>query len=201
MSARLRTDNLSVSYGGLAAVTDVDLEVGPGELVGLIGPNGAGKTTTVDAISGFTPHRGSVQLNGSDVSALPAHGRARAGLARTWQSVELFEDLTVRQHCQVAAQRTGLRDLALDLVRPRRTRTDEAVDRALDAAGARGRRRPAPGLAPARPPEAAGRGPGAGRATRPWCCWTSPRPAWTRPRAWTSAAVCGRWSTAGSVPC
>ena len=131
MSARLRTDNLSVSYGGLAAVTDVDLEVGPGELVGLIGPNGAGKTTTVDAISGFTPHRGSVQLNGSDVSALPAHGRARAGLSRTWQSVELFEDLTVRQHCQVAAQRTGLRDLALDLVRPRRTRTDEAVDRAL----------------------------------------------------------------------
>jgi len=132
---RLRTDNLSVSYGGLVAVSDVSLGVGPGELVGLIGPNGAGKTTTLDAMSGFTPHRGRVELDGADISTLPAHVRARSGLARTWQSIELFEDLTVRQHCSVAAQRTGPADLVLDLFRPRRARSDTVVDEALDLLG------------------------------------------------------------------
>jgi branched-chain amino acid transport system ATP-binding protein len=127
----LSTDDLSVSYGGIAAVTDVTLRVEPGQLVGLIGPNGAGKTTTIDAISGFVDHGGRVDLDGSDLSGLPPHRRARAGLARTWQSVELFDDLTVRQHCRVAAHRSGVRDALHDLVRPRRRRSDAAVDRAL----------------------------------------------------------------------
>jgi branched-chain amino acid transport system ATP-binding protein len=129
---RLRTENLAVSYGGLVAVSDVSIEVGPGEMVGLIGPNGAGKTTIIDAVSGFTPHRGRVELDGRDVSALPPHARARAGLSRTWQSVELFEDLTVRQHCAVAAQRTGPADLVRDLFRPRRDRADGAGEEALE---------------------------------------------------------------------
>jgi branched-chain amino acid transport system ATP-binding protein len=128
----LSTDDLSVSYGGVVAVADVTLRVGPGELVGLIGPNGAGKTTTIDAISGFVHHGGRVRLDGTDLSGLPPHGRARAGLARTWQSVELFDDLTVRQHCRVAAHRSGVVDALHDLVRPRRRRSDAAVDRALD---------------------------------------------------------------------
>jgi branched-chain amino acid transport system ATP-binding protein len=129
----LRVEGLGVSYGGLVAVADVDLTVGPGEVVGLIGPNGAGKTTTIDAITGFVGHRGRVLLGDRDLSGVPPHGRARAGLARTWQSVEAFADLTVRQHCEVAAHRVSWRDVALDLVRPRRHRDDAAVLDALSA--------------------------------------------------------------------
>ncbi len=126
---------LTVHYGGIVAIDDVSIDVSPGELVGLIGPNGAGKTTTVDAVSGFTPHAGRVTLNGIDLSGDPPHRRARSGLARTWQSVELFEDLTVRRHCEVAAHRVGLRDLLADAVWPRRERGSAAVDGALEAMG------------------------------------------------------------------
>jgi branched-chain amino acid transport system ATP-binding protein len=129
----LETVDLGVHYGGVVAVDGVDLAVGSGELVGLIGPNGAGKTTTVDAISGFAAHTGRVRLSGVDVSDRAAHQRARAGLARTWQSVELFEDLTVRQHCEVAANRAGLTDLVLDAVRPKRRRNLPTVESAIEA--------------------------------------------------------------------
>jgi branched-chain amino acid transport system ATP-binding protein len=77
-------------------VEDVDLAVEEGELVGLIGPNGAGKTTFIDAITGFVRYTGAVELDGRDLAGLPPHARARRGLARTWQSTELFDDLTVR---------------------------------------------------------------------------------------------------------
>lgn len=129
----LKTVNLGVHYGGVRAVDGVALTIGAGELVGLIGPNGAGKTTTVDAISGFTTHLGQVVLADEDISNRLPHERARAGLARTWQSVELFEDLTVRQHCEVAANRAGLADLLLDAVWPRRVQERGAVDAALEA--------------------------------------------------------------------
>jgi branched-chain amino acid transport system ATP-binding protein len=100
--AVLRATGLSVDFGGVHALSDVDLEVGPGRLVGLIGPNGAGKTTFIDAISGFVRCRGRVELDGRDLSGAPPHARARRGLARTWQSVELFDDLTVRENLAVA---------------------------------------------------------------------------------------------------
>jgi branched-chain amino acid transport system ATP-binding protein len=87
---------------------DVDLEVPEGKLVGLIGPNGAGKTTFIDAISGFVRSRGRVELDGQDISSLPPHARARRGLARTWQSIELFDDLTVRENLAVAAYRPSV---------------------------------------------------------------------------------------------
>ncbi len=103
MTAVLSATGMSVSFGGLRAVDDVDLSVNEGQLVGLIGPNGAGKTTFVDAISGFVPCRGRVELDGRDISSLPPHRRARAGLARTWQSIELFDDLNVRENLAVAA--------------------------------------------------------------------------------------------------
>jgi branched-chain amino acid transport system ATP-binding protein len=102
MSAVLRTERLSVSYGGVRALVDVDLAVAEGQLVGLIGPNGAGKTTFIDAAGGFTRSSGSVVLQGKDVSRLPPHRRARRGLARTWQGADLFEDLTVRENLRVA---------------------------------------------------------------------------------------------------
>ncbi|HEU5158546.1 MAG TPA: ABC transporter ATP-binding protein [Streptosporangiaceae bacterium] len=100
--AVLRASGISVAFGGVRALSDVDLEVGPGRLVGLIGPNGAGKTTFIDAISGFVRCRGRVELAGRDLSTAPPHARARRGLARTWQSVELFDDLTVRENLAVA---------------------------------------------------------------------------------------------------
>ena len=133
--ALLETIELSVSYGGLAAVSDVSLTVGPGELVGLIGPNGAGKTTTIDAICGFAAHRGRVLLGGTDLSEAAPHERVAAGLIRTWQSVELFDDLTIRQNCEVATHAGGIGSALLDLVRPGRARRSEPVDHALDLLG------------------------------------------------------------------
>jgi ABC-type branched-subunit amino acid transport system ATPase component len=94
---------LSVSYGGVHALTDVDLTVEPGQLIGLIGPNGAGKTTFIDALTGFTPHRGTVELDTRDLTAASPQTRARAGLARTWQSGDLFDDLSVGENLAVAA--------------------------------------------------------------------------------------------------
>ena len=108
MSAVLETGGVSVSFGGVRALVDVDLEVPEGQLVGLIGPNGAGKTTFIDAISGFVSCRGRVALDGRDLTSLAPHARARFGLARTWQSIELFDDLTVRENLAVAAHRPSL---------------------------------------------------------------------------------------------
>jgi ABC-type branched-subunit amino acid transport system ATPase component/ABC-type branched-subunit amino acid transport system permease subunit len=98
----LRTAGVSVKYGGLVAVNDVTIEVRAGEIVGLIGPNGAGKTSFVDAITGFTPCVGEVYLAGERMSGVPAHQRARRGLVRTWQSVELFEDLSAASNVRVS---------------------------------------------------------------------------------------------------
>jgi len=104
----LDATGVSVSFGGVKAVVDVDLRVGPGRLVGLIGPNGAGKTTFIDALSGFVPSAGTVRLDGVDLTGLSPHRRARLGLARTWQSIELFDDLTVRENLHVAAHRPSV---------------------------------------------------------------------------------------------
>jgi branched-chain amino acid transport system permease protein len=99
----LRVRGLSVTFGGVHALTDVDLEVGLGELVGLIGPNGAGKTTFVDAVTGFTRHSGSVELRGRAVAGQSPHAIAALGCARTWQGTDLFDDLDVRENLTVAA--------------------------------------------------------------------------------------------------
>ena len=104
MNTLLSARGISVSFGGVRAVIDVDLDVEPGQLLGLIGPNGAGKTTFIDAISGFVPHSGSVFLDGQEVTAAAPHVRARLGLARTWQAIELFDDLSVRENLTVAAR-------------------------------------------------------------------------------------------------
>jgi branched-chain amino acid transport system ATP-binding protein len=99
-----QTEALSVSYGGVLAVTGVSLRVESGSAVGLIGPNGAGKTSFLDGITGLTQASGRVLLRDQDISGAPAHERARLGLRRTWQSVQLFDDLTVGENLRVSSR-------------------------------------------------------------------------------------------------
>lgn len=99
----LSVTNLSVHYGGVAALTDVSLSVTAGSLVGLIGPNGAGKTTFLDALSGFVPYSGSVTFAGRSFDRLRPHRRQRAGIGRTFQSLELYDDLSVLDNLLISA--------------------------------------------------------------------------------------------------
>jgi len=130
--ALLETNGMSVTFGGLRAVNQVDFRVETGQLVGLIGPNGAGKTTFIDGITGFVPTTGLIRFDGQEIGHLPAHKRAKSGLGRTWQSLELFDDLTIRENLQVAAERQTIGGFFADLVAPRRKRDHSAVDYALD---------------------------------------------------------------------
>jgi branched-chain amino acid transport system ATP-binding protein len=127
----LHATGISVRFGGVHAVEDVDLVVEEGELVALIGPNGAGKTTFVDAITGYVRSTGRVELDGKDLEGMPPHRRARRGLARTWQSTELFDDLTVRENLTVAAQRPSFPALLGELV-GRGVGSSAAADEALE---------------------------------------------------------------------
>jgi len=102
-SAFLHVDHLTVRYGGVVAVNDVSLRVDGGRIVGLIGPNGAGKTSVIDAVTGFARGTGSVELAGQRIDSLAPHARVRAGLARTFQSLELYDDLSVEENVSVAA--------------------------------------------------------------------------------------------------
>jgi branched-chain amino acid transport system ATP-binding protein len=88
--------NIVVCFGALRAVDDVSIDLLPGTTIGLIGPNGAGKTTFINAISGFVRiTSGSIRFCGDDISALKPHHRARRGLARTFQNLELFDSMSV----------------------------------------------------------------------------------------------------------
>ena len=131
----LELRELSVQYGGVRALNSVDLDVPVGSLLGLIGPNGAGKTTLIDAATGFAPASGRVLLDGQEISGLPAHRRARLGMSRTWQGVELFSELNVRDNVRVATERPTLTGLLADAVRPWRGRPRPSVDAALDLVG------------------------------------------------------------------
>ena len=131
MSTVLSARHITVSFGGVRAVVDVDLDVEPGQLVGLIGPNGAGKTTFIDAVTGFVQHRGTVELAGTDISELPPHARARLGLARTWQSIELFDDLSVRENLTVAAHHPSMLSTLRELF-ARPVARSRAVDETLE---------------------------------------------------------------------
>ena len=101
----LVAEQVTVKFGGNRALSDVDIDVRHGEITGLIGPNGAGKTTLFNAITGLlTPTAGRILFDGNDISRLNTHRRARLGIARTFQRLELFTDLTVRDNLRVAGE-------------------------------------------------------------------------------------------------
>jgi len=102
--AVLEARGLNVRFGGHHAVRDVDLDVDAGEIVGLIGPNGAGKTTTFNAVSGVQKCTGTVTLGGVDISDAPPHKRARLGMSRTFQRLEVFGTMTAYDNIRTAAE-------------------------------------------------------------------------------------------------
>lgn len=110
MTPLLETRNLSRSFGGLKAVSEVDFKVTAGEIRAVIGPNGAGKTTFVSLISGrLPPSSGTVHFEGEDITQLPAFKRVRRGIAYTFQITSIYSNLTVAENVGLAAHRPGAR--------------------------------------------------------------------------------------------
>ncbi|WP_020556178.1 ABC transporter ATP-binding protein [Embleya scabrispora] len=133
-ASALRADAIVRRFGGLRAVDGVDLVVPAGAVTAVIGPNGAGKSTLFDCLAGGRVDAGRVYLGGRDVTRLPAHRRARLGLARTFQVVSVFPSLTVVDNLRVAAEnRSGSSAVArlFGLPDPARGRTGAAVEAAL----------------------------------------------------------------------
>ena len=128
----MQVDGIRVTYGGVVAVDDVSLTVPEGSVFGLIGPNGAGKTSLIDALTGYYPPSGGrVHFAGEDITTMRPHKRARLGLARTFQSLELFDDLTVEENVLVAADHVGVLRALGDLLvarNPSRAAADWAIE-------------------------------------------------------------------------
>jgi len=138
----LAVQNVTMNFAGITALSDVSLTVGKRELVGLIGPNGAGKTTLFNCVFGaLRPQEGSIHLAGVSVSNLPSHRRARLGLGRTFQRIELFSGMTAREHLLVA-ERSRRRNGALwkDILGLAKPNADERarVDATLELLGLTG---------------------------------------------------------------
>lgn len=138
--ARIEARKVTVRFGGLVALSEVDLQVPAASVVGLVGPNGAGKSTLFAVLSGLLkPSSGTVLMEGEDVTAVSPQDRARRGLARTFQHPELFTGLTVREHVVLGYRlRNARRRVWTDLVTGgglRRVHADEdaRVDEILAA--------------------------------------------------------------------
>jgi sulfate-transporting ATPase len=135
---RLEVENLGVKFGAVVAVNGVSFSVEPGQVVALIGPNGAGKTTCIDAITGFVTATGTVALNGQDISRLPTFKRSRLKVRRSFQSLELFESLTVLDNLLIAADEGKPLRYFTDLVRPRKPTLGPLAWAVVDEFGLRG---------------------------------------------------------------
>jgi branched-chain amino acid transport system ATP-binding protein len=123
----LEATGVAKRFAGINALNDVSLDVGEGEIVGLIGPNGAGKTTFFNCLLGILrPDGGTVTFGGRDLTGVPTHERARLGIARTFQRIELFTGMTPREHFLLADRvRGGKGALWKDLVFRGRPTSDE----------------------------------------------------------------------------
>jgi branched-chain amino acid transport system ATP-binding protein len=132
----LEVRHLTVTFARVNAVKDVRLDVAAGQVVGIIGPNGAGKTTLIDAICGFVRSSGTITLQGAGrVDGKPAHRRARAGIARTWQSVELFDGLSVLDNVLIPRERVTPGNFAASLLLPHRHQRPAEAAAFLDMFG------------------------------------------------------------------
>src|SRR5580704_12754060 len=101
----LTTDQVTVAYRGLLALSEVSLDLEQGKITGLIGPNGAGKSTMIGVLSGLVrPRSGHVMLGGRNITRLPPHRRARLGMARTFQRLELWQSMSVEENLLTAAE-------------------------------------------------------------------------------------------------
>lgn len=101
--ALLKTTKLSIVFGGLRAVSNFDVEIAPGELVGLIGPNGAGKTTAFNLLTGvYEPTEGQIEFDGKSIVGLKPYQITQKGIARTFQNIRLFADLSVLDNVKIA---------------------------------------------------------------------------------------------------
>jgi sulfate-transporting ATPase len=130
----LRVKGLNVSFGGTIAVDGVDLVVHPGEIVGLIGPNGAGKSTVIDAITGYVQCRvDEMFLDDQNLADLNASQRARAGIRRSFQSLELFDDLTILDNLAAATDPVGSRHFLMSLFKPRGLTINPVTSKAIEA--------------------------------------------------------------------
>jgi len=130
--ALLEVEQVSVDFGGVRALHLVDLDVEAAQATGLIGPNGAGKTTLFNSICGLQPiDRGRVVLDGRDITRVAAHKRARLGIARTFQRLEVFGSMTARDNVRVAADvhRRWARRAGRAAVAAPEVRTEEILDR------------------------------------------------------------------------
>ena len=122
---RLVVDDLTVRFGGVTAVDSVSLAVEPGKVTGLMGPNGAGKTTLIDAVTGFVAvSSGAIRLNDKPIGALSAAKRAALGISRTFQSLELFEEISVEDNIRVAIEAGQRGVYSLDLIWAQRAPLD-----------------------------------------------------------------------------
>ena len=132
----LSVTGLTQRFGGFVALEDVALRVEPGEVVGLLGPNGAGKTTLIDCVAGNNRlSAGTVSWDGDDISRWAPYRRARAGLSRSFQSLELFDDLTVRENLLAAADQRDRLAYLTDLLRPGHPPLPAAVVAAVEELG------------------------------------------------------------------
>lgn len=128
----LRARGVTVRYGGTTAVDSVDLDVKPGRITGLIGPNGAGKTSFIDAMTGFTkPAEGSIELEGTNITGWSTTRRSRAGVGRSFQALELFEDMTVIDNLKAASESQDFLSYLRDLVWPVQAPLSPAVVNAI----------------------------------------------------------------------
>ena len=193
---------VTVTFGGITALTDVGLTVAPRQVHGVIGPNGAGKTTLFNVACGFvTPDAGRIVRRGDDVTGLRPHELPGLGMARTLQGLDLFDRVTVLENVMVGADRharTGFLGSLLAL--PRASREErELRDRARRPGHRRRRgvRRPLPAQPPVRRPEARRAGPGAGRGAVP----AAARRARQRPVDHGDATSSASWSAASPNGC